>query len=659
MADMELDLDVPTQAPPKPTSGTRFLPRGSKRKPEPEPITQFQYLESNPTLEVKKNEPNEVVSMDVDLKRQVKIEETVDEVVNEIDVYFSPSIHHNTKLYVLQYPLRPLWRPYELDERCKEVRVKTDSGEVEIDLAIDVDSDLNYDHNADPRIKITKQTLSSSWRPPARTAYAVGVLTGNELHLNPVHAVMQLRPSLEHLKPGGSLEKSAGDIKGEGIIKVEELKQERLSGSSVKQSKSHGELSERARDCQEWLPLQYYGARSDISASCLHKMMEKEGAHIPFLMCPHDYINTLCPGTSNNDIKVRGPSIRSLCSLPLDERFKVWFREGHAVSRFDTLKHLAMEESDEEILQIILKYARLVQGNWVAKSPLVYGKDTGPEVVARDNVLAQFRKNLLFSSKQLPQRPDLRKATKDVLTVFARPSGSDWKFDTPRDTTFLKLHPSIEEQQEESWKKLEEQINSILGKNRSKTVPKSAVPVNPVPGKSLHKTAGSKVQNGTMHKSMPGETKEALLNALKSILGQGGFRLSQICEHLRNQAVVESRHPKISIREAVAVAGAIESFPDDFHTVTNEVAVNIHGIFVLRSSPDNSQHDPLRKVVIDLLIGQGPDAKIKKASVAEAAKLQLGRDMSNEEFRKVITELCVPQRSAWILKAGDGNPNVK
>ncbi|KAB2058695.1 hypothetical protein ERO13_A11G236200v2 [Gossypium hirsutum] len=48
--------------------------------------------------------------------------EEEDMVVREIDVFFSPSIDADAQLYVLQYPLRPCWRPYELDERCKEIQ---------------------------------------------------------------------------------------------------------------------------------------------------------------------------------------------------------------------------------------------------------------------------------------------------------------------------------------------------------------------------------------------------------------------------------------------------------------------------------------------------------------------------------------------------------
>ncbi|EMS55910.1 hypothetical protein TRIUR3_27365 [Triticum urartu] len=71
--------------------------------------------------------------------------EDEDFVVREMDVYFTPKpFDKDTKLYIAQYPLRPCWRPYELGEVCKEVRVRPESSEVEVDLEIDTESD-NYD----------------------------------------------------------------------------------------------------------------------------------------------------------------------------------------------------------------------------------------------------------------------------------------------------------------------------------------------------------------------------------------------------------------------------------------------------------------------------------------------------------------------------------
>ena len=97
-------------------------------------------MEVEPMVEAKE-EPQENDSMDVDARE--------DTVVREIDVYFNPKMDEDTQvcpslcssfvmisfcsfidslylllqLYVLQYPLRPCWRPYELDERCQEVLI--------------------------------------------------------------------------------------------------------------------------------------------------------------------------------------------------------------------------------------------------------------------------------------------------------------------------------------------------------------------------------------------------------------------------------------------------------------------------------------------------------------------------------------------------------
>lgn len=42
-----------------------------------------------------------------------------------------------------------------------------------------------------------------------------------------------------------------------------------------------------------------------------------------------------------------------------------------------------------------------------------------------------------------------------------------------------------------------------------------------------------------------------------------------------------------------------------------------------------------RDVVIDMLRGSGPNAKLKKAEILEAAKRKLKRDVTNNEYTKV------------------------
>lgn len=47
-----------------------------------------------------------------------------------------------------------------------------------------------------------------------------------------------------------------------------------------------------------------------------------------------------------------------------------------------------------------------------------------------------------------------------------------------------------------------------------------------------------------------------------------------------------------------------------------------------------------RKIVIDLLIAEGPNAKLKKAFIFEAAKQQLNQDVSPNAYQKVSTYSC-------------------
>jgi hypothetical protein len=56
-----------------------------------------------------------------------------------------------------------------------------------------------------------------------------------QLHLNTIHAVVQLRPSLEHLKSGGSKRKNNAAVDAEATVKLEESAEEKSVGPSKKQ----------------------------------------------------------------------------------------------------------------------------------------------------------------------------------------------------------------------------------------------------------------------------------------------------------------------------------------------------------------------------------------------------------------------------------------
>lgn len=70
--------------------------------------------------------------------------------------------------------------------------------------------------------------------------------------------------------------------------------------------------------------------------------------------------------------------------------------------------------------------------------------------------------------------------------------------------------------------------------------------------------------------------------------------VQQISQRLRDMAVSESARSKGFAKEAVAAANSIDAFPDEVQAIISEVAVNVHGICVPKSSPDHPEYDDLR-----------------------------------------------------------------
>lgn len=672
MADLDLEFDGPSRAPSRPS---RFAPKGSKFKPKVEPVVPSEsktliHDYSATKIAAKAEEGgfsmDNAVPMDVDAKPELILkeedakpesmpkdedmevkEEEGDVVVREIDVYYTPPVDPNTKLYVLQYPLRPIWRPYELEGRCQEVRIKSGHAEMEVDLAIDVDSN-NYDRDAE--VKIDKQTLVSSCKSPIAAAYAVGVLVDNKLHLNPLHAVLQLRPTMTHHMAD---KRKSGTSSGvDDSLILEENDEKKSGGASKKQNKAVAAVNEENKDTAEnWLPLKYHGMRSNTSGRYLQEMIRQEASPLQFSMSRPDYVDTLCPVKLYGNAFSKGLSERILRTLEerfstWQERLKAWLIEGPRIHHFNALKHLAPHASVEEFLRELRKHGRLVQGLWVPTSQLLYGRDEGEDILTRDYILLQFSKNPIFKIENLPftKTPRLAgtmggKLNEEIMRGTLNDLASEkvphreWKFKEPADINFIKLYPDVVKEEQAAWKQFE---SSNFPNWNDKKISNYT---NRVDSRML----------------ISGETREALKHAIQKLFhSQKVCSSRQICQRLRAMALSESFKPKGS-REAVTAALSVDKPTDELKAIISQVCIDIHGVYVLKSSPDNPDLDDFRNVVIDLLIGQGPNAKLKKASIKEAAKQKLGREIKDADYLKVVQELCVSQNSAWVLKCGEGN----
>ncbi|CAN6680302.1 unnamed protein product [Malus baccata var. baccata] len=639
------DLDAQSQVPSRPN---RFVPRSSKAKPKPksEPVAKQEPV-PKPDPEKPELKPTRVELDALTVKKKDEEEkddpmgedEPEDEVVREMDVFFNPKIDENSKLYVLQYPLRPWWRPYDLDSRCEEVRLNPATSEMEIDLSLDRDP-KNFDEDCASRLKMTKQTLSTTWKPPGTSGYAVGVLMGNKLHLNPVHAVVQLQPSLDHLNSSGSKQKNSVKGDAEVTVKLEDSGQEKPMGPSKMQVLSV-------------ILVGFH--RSDFSARYLQKMVVQESSHIEFTMSP------------------------SLLSMPLDERIKKLIVEPVARRFGDLKKYVAPDHTTEELLDVLQKHAQLLlsSGLWMGLDiNHIANKDHKDRQTARNYVLNLFRKNPVIRNSHLDLQEGIKIHVYDSLRILAvsRPSTQDWKFKEQPDMSFMELYPDIVKTQEQNRERMEEKLR-IAVKSNTDCYLKSAS-MTTTPGKSLNSGKGTAKGASEVHtggRTMSDETRAALQEAIKQV-----FQDHKVCNFqlirrgLSDLAVRTSTLPKVDPRSKKVTAAqyGVQAPQLELQRVISEIVIDIHGSYVLKSSPDHPEHEKLRffpfssdaHMMLCTFTGDLTywmmlfcacslvNAKLKRSEVSEATKISLGKEFTANKFSKGINEFCVSSVSSWVLK---------
>lgn len=592
-------------------------------------------------------------------------EEEEDVVVREIDVFLKPLLEQNSELYVMQYPLRPSWRPYELGKGSTEVRMKPRQSEVEVVLSMDVDSE-NYDKNVAEPLRIQKQMLSSSEAsflndyassPEASYVndYAVGLLIKDQLHLNRVQRVLQFRPSLKHLndadkqKKHKSVEVDTKFEKGKGKLVTEDLK-------------------EKIDYTEPWVSLEYNAIGSKSSWMYLKKMLAQEDDNVQFMMKGSDYLNSLCPTTSSTGKFAKGPSKSFFPLEPLEERLIKWLRKGRQVTHFDALLHLdytflSSADEKDKFLEILQRHAYLVQGLWVSKSSLLY---EGHAVIQRDYLLFLFSSNPVIPNKKLKElrlnHDDLKRMMRPL--AYERSCLNDWKFREERDLSFIKGYPSVVKEQEDGWltrgdyltesaHKVQKRL-PMAGRISSKSV---ACKGKATVGKVNTCSRSIKEQTGSLAATViSNETREYLIKALLQVFSDRKARsMNSIQRELRDLALSRISRPKEDPKTnalVAAVASAASAPPSALQSVISQVAVEIHNVYVLKSG-DNPALDPFRRVIIKLFQEKESNAKLRKHEIKEAVKSELKREISDSEYNQVLKGLCVSNNGAWLLRRDD------
>eukprot|EP00698_Gefionella_okellyi_P020469 TRINITY_DN6426_c0_g1_i1.p1 TRINITY_DN6426_c0_g1~~TRINITY_DN6426_c0_g1_i1.p1 ORF type:complete len:443 (+),score=90.64 TRINITY_DN6426_c0_g1_i1:1271-2599(+) len=405
-----------------------------------------------------------------------------DPVVEEIDVFVSTALRDNA--FVVQYPLRPVLRPYK-SEDITAVRAKI--GQKKLEMSVAVNKERQF-YNESNDFQIDSVTLAST-TVPARCNYAIGQLENGQLHLLPVTGHLQMRPTFSHVDKRdeqAKLDRSRGDDDMETDVPVKEEPE----SVAVQQRYQKRDIAGRKKPTiapkdEEWVDLAMVP-----NASALASLKAKSTATLATAETATEYLQRLLPRPVEPEERHIGHvgqlSSTSLRSLPVQKQVETIVNHAQVV-KFDTVCHSATNAiNQEEVLRLLPEFALLVNGLWCARQSQVCTDDR--QLLFREYAMSLFRKNEVLSRKDFREHFEIlpAMAERGVLDEIATlKKGKGWTLKGERDAEFEQLHPDIVLEQDQVWEKLQPRMMELLApfatknktKRRSLTVP--APPIAP------------------------------------------------------------------------------------------------------------------------------------------------------------------------------------
>jgi len=379
--------------------------------------------------------------------------ENEDEVVQECDIFLNRMYDPPDfvgDMYVLQYPLRPIYRPYGDQGDLERIDLKPIARRLRV--VHKLHNNQNYDDDGVMSEKLQRHVLSSVVIANPACSYAIGVMHEGKMTLTPLRAMAQFRPDFEHFdkiqarqnRPASSV--AAGDAAGaeeasgeEGPVdeggagsavtaapvRVEYVPTAKAPRGSERGRASHDVAKDAAEDAEEgepWTRLDHYAPSTNEARDIYEKhliwpaataaMAEVDGVEadhpklqpLEFDSDKATFLAAMCgqAGPSRERRKkaeedvVDGLSGYMLSRMPAERQVEAVVRHFGVVSYWGQLRKrlppgtLRTHGKDESLLQLLRMCAVLVAGNWVLKSELAGFE--GDEAHARDLLLCLFAK---------------------------------------------------------------------------------------------------------------------------------------------------------------------------------------------------------------------------------------------------------------------------
>ncbi|OXB54335.1 hypothetical protein ASZ78_015515 [Callipepla squamata] len=362
-----------------------------------------------------------------------------DPIIQEIDVFLARSLLE--KLYLFQYPIRPASMTYD-DVTHLSAKIKPKQQKVELEMAIDT-LNPNYCRSKGEQIALNSlilriivvaysdvyftsslltdrgrkmmKVLSVCTRKTLLSTNTDSLFSG-ELHLTPLHGILQLRPSFTYLDKADAKHREREAANEGGDSSQDEAEDDikqitvRFSRPETEQARQRRvqsyEFLQKRQAEEHWVHLHYYGLKVSVSTKlnlgrltnvsdlCFPPYLQDSRSeyerqylfsqghglteNTELIKSPSEYLMMLMPPSveEENDKPMAPSNVLSMAqlrTLPLADQIKILMKNGlHftlKVMPFANLMSLLGSGTDSTtVLRCIQQVAMLVQGNWVVKS---------------------------------------------------------------------------------------------------------------------------------------------------------------------------------------------------------------------------------------------------------------------------------------------------
>lgn len=410
------------------------------------------------------------------------------------------------RLYLLQYPLRPTNRPYvDGSGGAPAVRIKPDQDKLEMTYALNVHAS-SYDQLKgteladntlpdDPASTKTpmypsgvmdSQILRSS-KVPMRTHYVAGMFCEDGLHLTPLKAILQLRPTFDHINEAENrkIEKAKGTKAQEDEFKTVQTRLARIESERAQAARmrSHSHMQEQS-DAEPWVEVKYLDATSPSAEVSAAELQSQElSREIQFSSKSKDWLEELYQeeakeesGLDLGEVDDRkksvaaaddaGVSLHDIQQMDMNEQVRMLMKQAQ-VMQYKTLRSFTSGAyTDASILACLQGCAWYVGGAWVVQSSLVspkadcttnHGSNGRSFIRARDLILHMFQKGEAVVPNDIIEKTgfnseDVREILRKFSKVRVQSDGFNrWEFMFQNDPEFAVQFPAVVAQEKAKW----------------------------------------------------------------------------------------------------------------------------------------------------------------------------------------------------------------